>query len=65
MLALFCGVIPHHTSLHDLKDPGGRMRALEAAEVPAHPDPEIEQVAAFLRTLAIAARLEVPVVIDG
>lgn len=65
MLALFCGVIPHHTSLHDLKDPDGRMRALEGAEIPAHPDPEIEQLAAFLRTLAIAARLEVPIVIDG
>ncbi len=65
MLALFCGVIPHHTSLHELKDRDGRMRALEAADIPVHPDPEIEQLAAFLRTLAIAARLEVPIVIDG
>ena len=65
MLALFCGVIPHDTSLHDLKDPDGRTRALGAAEIPAHPDPEIEQLAAFLRTLVIAARLEVPIVIDG
>jgi hypothetical protein len=65
MLALFCGVIPHDTSLHDLKDPAGRARALEAADLPAHPDPEIEQLAAFLRTLALAARLEVAVMIDG
>jgi hypothetical protein len=65
MLALFCGVLPHDTSLRDLKDRDGRMRALDAAELPAQPDPEIEQLAAFLRTLAIAARLEVSIVIDG
>jgi len=65
MLALFCGVIPHDISLHDLKDRAGRLRALEAATLPAHPDPEIEQLAAFLRTLALAARLEVSIVIDG
>jgi hypothetical protein len=41
------------------------MRALEAVSLPAQPDPEIEQLAAFLRTLAMAARLEVPIVIDG
>jgi hypothetical protein len=65
MLALFCGVLPHDIALQDLKDRAGRMRALEAATVPAHPDAEIEQHAAFLRTLALAARHEVPVVIDG
>jgi len=65
MLALFYGVIPHDTNLHDLKDRKGRMDALEAASLPAQPDPEIEQLAAFLRTLATAARLEVSIVIDG
>jgi hypothetical protein len=65
MLALFCGVIPHDISLQDLKDRKGRMRALEAAVIPPQADPEIEQLAAFLRTLAIAARLEVAIVIDG
>ena len=65
MLALFCGVLPHDISLHDLKDRAGRARALEAAQVPVEPDPDIEQLAAFLRTLAIAARLEVPIAIDG
>ena len=65
MLALFCGVIPHDISLHDLKDRTGRARALEAASLPAQLDPEIEQLAAFLRTLATAARLEVSIVIDG
>jgi hypothetical protein len=65
MLALFCGVIPHDISLQELKDRKGRMRALEAAAIPAQADPEIEQLAAFLRTLAIAARLEVAIVIDG
>jgi hypothetical protein len=65
MLALFCGVIPHDISLHDLKDRAGRIRVLEAASVPPQSDPDIEQLAAFLRTLALAARLEVSIVIDG
>jgi hypothetical protein len=65
MLALFCGVIPHDTSLHDLKDQAGRTRALAAAHVAPQADPDIEQVAAFLRTLAVAARLEVPILVDG
>ncbi|MBV8761969.1 MAG: hypothetical protein JO257_32045 [Deltaproteobacteria bacterium] len=65
MLALFCGVIPHDTSLHDLKDEAGRRRVLAQAHVPTESDPEIEQLAAFLRVLAVAARLEVPVLIDG
>jgi hypothetical protein len=65
MLALFCGVIPHDTSLHDLKDQAGRSRALAAAYVAPEADPEIEQVAAFLRALATAARLEVPILVDG
>ena len=65
MLALFTGVIPHDTSLHDLKDEAGRKRVLAAASVAPEPDPEIEQLAAFLRTLAIAARLDVPIYVDG
>ncbi len=65
MLALFFGVIPHDTSLHDLKDEQGRTRALETAEVASESDPEIEQFAHFLRVLALAARLDVPVLIDG
>ena len=65
MLALFCGVIPHDISLHDLKDRAGRTRALESVQLPEQPDPEVEQLAAFLRTLAIAARLDVSIVIDG
>jgi hypothetical protein len=65
MIALFCGVLPHDIALQDLKDRAGRLRALETATVPAHPDADIEQLAAFLRTLALAAQHEVPVVIDG
>ncbi|HEY6037429.1 MAG TPA: hypothetical protein VIV58_24280 [Kofleriaceae bacterium] len=65
MLALFTGVIPHDTSLHDLKDGPGRQRVLAAAHVDPHPDAEIEQLAAFLRTLAVAARLDVPILVDG
>jgi hypothetical protein len=65
MLALFCGVLPHDISLYDLKDTSGRTRALAAADLPVDPDPDIEQLAAFLRTLAVAARLDVSVLIDG
>jgi hypothetical protein len=65
MLALFCGVIPHDTSLHDLKDDAGRQRVLAAAHVDDQPDPDIEQFAAFLRALAVAARLDVPILVDG
>jgi hypothetical protein len=65
MLALFTGVIPHDVSLHALKDGAGRTKALESATVAIEPDPDIEQLAAFLRTLAVAARLDVPVLIDG
>ncbi|MEO6777647.1 MAG: hypothetical protein ABI467_32265 [Kofleriaceae bacterium] len=65
MLALFTGVIPHDTSLHDLKEGPGRQRVLAGAHVDPHPDPEIEQLAAFLRMLAVAARLDLPILVDG
>jgi hypothetical protein len=65
MLTLFCGVLPHDISIYDLKDIPGRNRALAAAELAPHADPDIEQLAAFLRTLALAARLDASVLIDG
>jgi hypothetical protein len=65
MLALFCGVIPHDTSLHDLKDEAGRSRALAAADLATEADADIEQLAAFLRALGVAARLDVPILVDG
>lgn len=65
MLALFTGVIPHDTSVHDLKDAQGREHALAQTHIAPHPDADIEQLAAFLRTVATAARLDVPVLIDG
>lgn len=65
MLALFTGVIPHDTSLHDLKDGPGRARVLAHANVPSQADPDIEQLAAFLRALGLAARLDVPILVDG
>ena len=65
MLSLFFGAIPHDISLHDLKDGEGRTRALDHAEVATESDPDIEQFAHFLRVLALAARLDVPVLIDG
>ncbi|HUJ58693.1 MAG TPA: hypothetical protein VLX92_09380 [Kofleriaceae bacterium] len=65
MLALFTGVIPHDISLHDLQDPARRAQALAAANVTPEADPDLEQGAAFLRALALAARLDVPILIDG
>jgi len=65
MLALFFGVIPHDISLHDLKDDAGRARALDSATVATEADADIEQIAAFLRMLAVAARLDASVLIDG
>jgi hypothetical protein len=65
MLALFLGVIPHDTSLFTLKNEHDRHVALASAQVPTEPDADIEQLAAFLRTLAVAARLDATIVIDG
>jgi hypothetical protein len=65
MLALFCGVILHDTSLMDLKDKAARSRTLAAAHVPTEADSDIEQLAAFLRMLALGARLDVAIHIDG
>jgi len=65
MLALFLGVIPHDTSVHLLKDEAGRKEALAAASVPSEPDSDVEQLAAFLRALAVAARLDATILIDG
>jgi hypothetical protein len=65
MLALFCGALPHDIDIFVLKDSERRARALAAAELAIEPDADIEQLAAFLRTLATAARLEVSVMIDG
>ena len=65
MLALFTGVIPHDTSVHDLKDEAGRARALAAATVATEADADIEQLAAFLRTLGAAAQLDAPILVDG
>ena len=65
MLALFLGVIPHDISVFDLKDPDGKTAALAAANVASEADPDIEQLAAFLRMLAIAARLEATILVDG
>lgn len=65
MLALFTGVIPHDTSLFDLKDKAGRERVLSAVDLPTEHDAEIEQLAAFLRMLAVGARLDATILIDG
>jgi hypothetical protein len=65
MLALFMGVLPHDISLHDLKEGEGRTRALAKSHIPTEQDPELEQLANFLRTLGTAARLDMPILIDG
>ena len=58
-------VIPHDISLHELRDQDGRTRALDAALVPTEVDADTEQLAAFLRMLALAARLDVSILVDG
>ena len=63
MLALFTGVIPHDVPIAELKD--DRARLLASVHVATEPDPEIEQLAAFLRMLAVAARLDTKIVVDG
>jgi len=65
MLALFLDVIPHATPLGELKDDSGRTRALAATHVTTEADPDIEQLAAFLRALATAARFDIPIYVDG
>ncbi|MCX5746418.1 MAG: hypothetical protein NT062_28405 [Proteobacteria bacterium] len=65
MLALFFGAIPHDTSIHDLTDKEARTRILEESSIPPEPDADVEQLAAFLRTLALAARLEATILVDG
>jgi hypothetical protein len=65
MLALFLGVIAHDTSVYLLKDTPGKQAALAASNVPTEPDGDIEQLAAFLRMLALSARLEHPILVDG
>lgn len=65
MLALFTGVIPHDTSLFDLKDKQGRDKVLAAVDLPTQADADIEQLAAFLRMLAVAARMECNIIVDG
>jgi hypothetical protein len=65
MLALFLGVIPHDTSVFNLKDPEAKAKALASSHLPTEPDPDIEQIAAFMRALAVAARLDVSILVDG
>ncbi len=65
MLALFCGVIPHDTPIRDLTDEAGQARALANVNVPSEPDADIEQFAAFLRMLAVAARRDATILIDS
>lgn len=65
MIALFLGVIPHDTPLTSLKDTASRAATLARSHVPSESDADIEQLAAFLRALALAAQLELPILVDG
>jgi hypothetical protein len=65
MLALFLGVLPHDLSIHTLQDPVARAKVLADAKLETEDDPDIEQVAAFLRALGVAARLDASIMIDG
>ncbi len=65
MLALFLGVIPHDTSVFVLKDREALAKILADATVPVEADPDLEQLAAFFRALALAAQLDLSILIDG
>jgi hypothetical protein len=62
LCCLFFGVIPHDIELDALDD---RLPLLATAAVPQPPDEACEPLAGFLHTLAIAARLDVDVLVDG
>jgi hypothetical protein len=65
MVALTLGVIPHDTELAALKDPARRAALLAAADLPVQSDPGVEQIAAFLRALRDAARLDLKLRVDA
>jgi hypothetical protein len=65
MLALFCGLIPHDTPLAELADSTDRTRLLAIADLAPEADQDVEQLAGFLRTLVLAARLDATIAIDG
>ena len=65
MLCLFFGVLPHDVDLEVLRDDDARRKALAAATLPPQGSPGIEAFAELLRALALAASLDVDVLIDG
>lgn len=65
VLLVVVGVLPHDVDPRDLQDPAGRERVLSVASVPFQEDPGIEELAAFLRMLIVAARLDAPLIVDG
>jgi hypothetical protein len=65
MVCLFFGIVPHDLDLGALTDPAARLHALQTATPPAPPSEACEPLAAFLQTLATAARLDLDVLVDG
>lgn len=65
MVCLFFGVVPHDLDADALGDPAARAAALRTATVPQPPTESCEPFAAFLHTLATAARLDCDVLVDG
>jgi len=65
MACLFFGIVPHDVDVSVLADAGSRANLLRTATPPAPPTEACEPLAAFLQTLATAARLDLDVLVDG
>jgi len=64
MLACFLGMLPHDLDPNILRDPNRRGQLLAMAAVPPQRD-QVEQMADFLRSIVMSARLEAELLIDG
>lgn len=65
MACLFFGLVPHDAPLSILADAPARARALAEARIPDPPTDGCAPIAAFLATLAAAARLDLDVLVDA
>jgi hypothetical protein len=66
MLSLFLGLIPHELDLEALRDEDARRQAIAAAKVPdGDGSAEVEALRSFLRGMALAARLDAPLLVDA
>jgi len=65
MICLFLGAVPHDVDIEALGDAATRADVLLTATAPQPPSEACEPLAAFLQTLATAARLDLDVLVDG